>query len=222
MRNEVESIWNAALWSNISGDSIVEFLHRYRTSAKALKVRSSMLADFIDMMMKQGELRKWTVAIPGSGDTNATPLPMMPGIGMIKRSSTAPNDTETYRIGRLVSPRDEGIDLVDDDWKRALELTRKAWKPDPGRPRRQREEPSEPNGLGFRKARQLAGSGAEANGLFLLYPIDPRLTEHKLIKSDTVESVIGIALSFPVSASGAKVPYEVTNVYWEQEYGAPE
>lgn len=221
MRNDAESVWNAAIWNMVPGEKVVEFLQAYQTSAKAHKVRSAMLADFIEMMMKQGELRNWTVAIPGSGDATVF-LPTMPGIGMIKRVSTAPADTAAYRIGRLVSPRDEGIDLDDDDWQTALELTRKAWKADPGRQRRQHEEPSEPNGPGFRKARQLAASGPEASGLLLLYAIDPATTEHKLIRPETVDSVIGIALSFPVSASGAKVPYEVTNIYWEQEYGAPE
>lgn len=222
-RNGASTEWNAALWRDVPGELVVDFLRSYRTSPKALKVRSPLLADFIQTMMKEGELRSWTVAIPGSGSTVDAADKLFPGVGMIKRTTTNQTDDDAYRIGRLVSPRDEAIDLEDADWKIALETTRNAWHADPARQKRQQVAPDEPNGPGIRKARELAGlREGRSRGLLLLYPIDPQQSDHAKLKQSGVEAVMGISLSFPVSKSGATVPYEVTNVYWEQEYGASE
>jgi hypothetical protein len=51
------------------------------------------------------------------------------------------------------------------------------------------------------------------NGLLLLYPLDTGKTGTRL-------PLIGFALSFPDSEQAERVSYRVTNLYWQQEYGA--
>ena len=51
---------------------------------------------------------------------------------MLKRRAET-SSLEHYSIGRLLSPRDEAIDLDAAAYAAALEMTRKAWRPDPGR-----------------------------------------------------------------------------------------
>lgn len=220
-RDGATTSWNASLWSAASGEYVVDFLNSYATSKKAHKVRSQMLAQFISSMMAEGELRSWTIAVAGS--TAGRPLPAVPGIGMVERATREEDrdDKEAYRFGRLLSPRDETIDLDDDAWARALTLTKEAWKADPARQRRQQNEPTDPNGPAIRKVRQDLGGGTAPSGLMLLYAIDPKLTHHPAIeKMET--PVIAMALSFPSSNSGTKVAYDVTNLYWELEYGSAE
>ena len=40
---------------------------------------------------------------------------------------------DRYQIRRLLSPRDESIDLSETEWLAALKLTRAEWQADPGR-----------------------------------------------------------------------------------------
>jgi hypothetical protein len=67
---------------------------------------------------------------------------------MIQRSQNS-KDEGRYSIRRLLSTRDEGIDLDEAAWMAALDLSRKAWHADAAR-RRGETEPDEPNGPSMR------------------------------------------------------------------------
>ncbi len=65
---------------------------------------------------------------------------------------------DRYSIRRLMSPRDEAIDLDEGAWVRALELTRSAFRADPGRDE-SRTEPEAPQRSGHTmRAQQAAWS----------------------------------------------------------------
>jgi hypothetical protein len=211
--------WTGYLWDTVSGDKVVEFLTAYRTHSAALKVNSLVLADFVRSMMLEGELTSWTVALIGGGEGKGEPFEPAPGISvdMLKRSKDT-DHSDRYSIGRLLSPRDESIDLDTASWNAALDLATKAWHADPGR-RKAKEEPDEPNGAAIRYIRGFGAHGIPAHperGLLLLYALDP--AEANAGFPPETPAIITFGISFPGSRSGTKVRYEVNNVLWDQDY----
>jgi Z1 domain len=210
--------WQGRLWDSVSFEPILEFLRSYTTSDSALKARSNLIADFVDTLTRDGELQIWTVAVMGGSGREFEPLL---GLRQVKRSEDKGVESNgCYRIGRLLSPRDEAVDLSDKEWLRALEITKAAWRKSPGR---RKTEPKEPSGPAIRYVRgsDVNDGRSGRHGLLLLYPLDPHESENQSLKS-TNTPVIGMAISFPTSELGAKVPYSVNNVAWELQYGSPE
>ena len=70
-----------------------------------------------------------------------------PSTGPPQRSAN-PSFDDRYPIVRLLSPRDEAIDLDEPAWAAALAATSKAWKPDPTKQENGvlQKEPELPNG----------------------------------------------------------------------------
>ncbi len=214
LRGGKEHYWNGRIWQDVSVDLVLDFFRSYSTSESALKARSNLIADFVQSLSGDGELRKWTVAVMGGTGGEFDPLP---GLTLARREVDKDfKDSRDYRIGRLLSPRDESVDLDGDDWARALAATKAAWQKDPGR---RTSEPVEPNGPAVRLVRGT--TGAAGNGLLLIYPIDPATSAHAGITAVGLP-MIGIGVSFPTSDLGIKIPYSVNNVAWEQQYGSPE
>jgi hypothetical protein len=170
-------------------------------------------------MNKVGELTNWTIALIGSKDAK-TRDKVVDGVSVGRLVRQDKEVAGRYSIGRLLSPRDEAIDLNDVQWSAALELSRNSFKPDPARGRVNR--PDSPNGPAIRFIRGFGspdGSLAAAkNGLLLLYLLDK---SHELGEQDPTP-VVAFGLSFPGSKAGTKVEYKVNNVLWEQEYGQSE
>jgi hypothetical protein len=167
------------------------------------------------------ELTNWTVAFIGGGEGARCQISEGIELNMLKRVNNSIQENR-YSIGRLLSQRDESIDLDEGAWKLALELTHKAWHADPAR-LRETKEPDLPNGPAIREVRGFGGKNVEAHperGLLLLYALDPEKSEAGFSK-DT-PPIIGFGISFPGSNSGTKVEYKVNNVGWEKEYGPSE
>lgn len=210
--------WQGRIWEGVAFEPVLDFLRAYTTSDSALKARSNLIADFVASLTREGELRRWTVAVMGGSGRAFEPLP---GLKQVKRSEDKGIEVNGgYRIGRLLSPRDEAVDLTETEWLHALALTKAAWHKDQGR---RASEPEEPNGPAVRYARGTDRNDGQGrrHGLLLLYPIDPQESENKVLKL-TSTPVIGMAVSFPTSELGTKVPYSVNNVAWEQQYGSAE
>jgi hypothetical protein len=157
------------------------------------------------------------VALIGGGQGAVCELAPELNVDMLQR--TASELSDRYAIGRLLSPRDESIDLDEPEWRYALKITRDSWKADPGR-RRSKEEPDEPSGPAIRKVRGTGIEGSNGHperGLLLVYVLDPDKAGLQIPKG--LPPVVAIGLSFPASGSGVKVEYKVNNVAWTQEYG---
>ncbi len=213
--------WQGYAWKDIDSALVVEFLTRYETHTSASRVNTQLLSEFISKMNEVGELKKWTVALIGSKDAKTrTPVVDNLSVGALIRQDN--EVTGRYSIGRLLSPRDEGIDLDESQWIAALDLSRKAFKPDPARGRI--KSPESPNGPAIRFVRGFGspdGSVAPTkNGLLLLYLLDP-VGSNAPVKQDSAP-IVAFGLSFPGSKAGTKVEYKVNNVLWEQEYGHSE
>ena len=214
--------WGGYLWRSVRAADVIDFLSVYRTHPDAYKVRSQLLVEFIQSLNEAGELTDWTVVVIGGGEGGRYELAPGVVIDMIQRKNNRPKETDRYSIGRLLSPRDESIDLDESAWVAALDATRVNWKPDPARTPADAEPPTEPSGPYIRSVRGFGASGVPATpqrGLLLLYILDP-------VKAGLVPDTPPIAafgVSFPGSKTGRKVLYKVNSVQWQQwenQYGA--
>jgi hypothetical protein len=216
-RGDITQSWKGRLWSGVPAQNVTNYLSAYRTHPEAYKVNSTLLSEFISRMNKEGELTHWTAAVIGGGEGDSYNILPDLNVSMLQRAAGAMNNR--YAIGRLLSPRDETIDLTEGEWAYALQLTRQAWHADPGR-RRSKEEPTEPSGPAIRRVRGggVNGQGGHPDrGLLLIYLLDP--AKAGSLDLSSLPPVVGIGLSFPGSEAGVKVEYKVNNVAWTQEYG---
>ena len=216
--------WIGSLWSGRPSDDIADFFEAYATHPQSPKVISATIAQFIRAMAKNGELTSWTVAIIGGGKGHDHTFSSGVEVeGMIQRTWEV-KDGNRYSIGRLMSPRDEAIDLDDSAWRAALDVTRKAWRPDPARQKdsSQPSEPDVPSGKAIRIIRGRGypgGTAAPKRGVLLLYLVDPQAASKEVDPSAPTTPVVGFGVSFPSSDLGVKVEYKVDHLLWEQEYG---
>jgi hypothetical protein len=209
--------WQGALWTQCPADAVVDFFRNYVTHPDAMKVNSALIAEFIESMNTAGELTEWTVAVIGGGEGKKVELTSDLTVDTLLRRN---QDDTGYKIGRLLSPRDEAIDLSEAAWAAALDMTRKAWRSDPGRMEKA-EEPAAPNGPSIREIRGAGAEGVPAHperGLLLIYAVTP----DKDASGVNGEPVIAFGVSFPGSRAGRKVSYKVNNVAWELDYGSSE
>jgi hypothetical protein len=179
------------------------------------------MSEVIRSLVTEGELTDWTVALIGGGDGKQVEFRNGVSVDMLQRSAHIPH-ADRYSIRRLMSPRDETIDLDEAAWKAALAVTRTAFHADPARSGSE-EPPDAPNGPAIRRIRGLGAEGVPARperGVLFIYAIDPELAGPEAGLPPGVPAVVAFAISFPDSKSGTKVEYKVNNVAWEQEYGA--
>lgn len=211
-RDGKEQVWKGHVWSDVPPDRIVDFLEAYRSHREARKANSLLLAEFIRSLVKEGELTRWTVALIGGGEGDVLSLSAGVAVEMLKRAAHGQH-ADRYSIRRLMSPRDEAIDLDETSWLLALNETRRAFHADPGRNASQ-EEPDAPNGPAVRRVRP------KERGVLFIYAIDPALAGGDAGLPQDCPPIIAFAASFPASQSGARVKYSVNNTFWETEYGA--
>ena len=220
--------WNAWVWRDVSWKFVVEFFSGYDTHPSAHKVNSAVLAEFVGAMAENGELTSWTVAVIGGGDGAQ-------GAGcvlceqyrlehMVIRHDSGGAEGRAdcaghYSIARLLSPRDETLDLDASAWEAALRLTQSSWIRDPARSACDsgREPPGAPSGVSVREVRGLGADGVGAHperGLLLLFPIDPKGAGCPA----GFLPVTGFGVSFPASRSALRVSYRVDHLLWDTEY----
>jgi hypothetical protein len=208
------------LWSGVPAETIADFFASYVTHPKARKVNSALLTEFVRAMAAVGELTSWTVVLLGGGAGGRHVF--AGGLEIAKMPTRAPDPEikDRYSIGRLLSPRDEAIDLDETAWNAALDMTIKAWRPDPARQKdgAAPTAPEVPNGPSIRRVRGDGAAGvpgARERGLLLLYPLDPAVAG---VEGSTAP-VMAFGASFPTSRSGTVVEYQVDHLLWENEYG---
>ena len=226
-RGELKQQHKGWLWESVPVEHIAEFFDSYQTRPESHKVNSKLLSQFIKDMSGKGELTSWTVyLVGGSGGNPATFHGGLQIESMLTRTTNS-GKLDRYSFGRLLSPRDEAIDMDLPAWDAALALTKaKRGKRASSFPQEgDTKQPEYPSGPAIRRVK---GEGAEGvlsardRGLLLLYPLDPCKSDSQnpAFQSRTTPAM-GIGVSFPVSNSGVKVEYLVDHKLWS-EYGASE
>jgi hypothetical protein len=204
------------VWHGVSGPDVADLLSGFTTHEHARKANGMLLAQYIRSCIADGELTDWTVALISVQSGGPTETIGGQTVGLIKRSAL-PDDSkaDVYRIRRIGSPKDETIDLDERAVGRALEKTRRMWRDNPPRGRRD-AEPSIPNGPSIRSERP------RQRGLLLLYPLDPARAydadDPRRFEPD-FPPIVGFAVSFPESPGAPTIEYAVNNTYWQMEMG---
>jgi hypothetical protein len=190
----------------VPSEEIIEgFLTDYIPS-KAHRVRPAFIAEYIRRCQRVGELGSWTVRLVSSKTGQLTKIGPYK-IGLVERAATNdPATEERYRIRRIVSPADESTDLGDDQWRRALEATRKAAEGKRDKNGNPRKPPVVPSGTPLRRQRRTD------QVLLLLYPLKNPLSGDQ----STATPVVGFAISFPFSEHSTETEY-VVNEIWQQQ-----
>jgi hypothetical protein len=222
-RGEKQHRWaGARLWSEVEATTVAAFLRNVKTHEAATSVDSGRLAEFIERQTKVSELVDWTVVLLGNGkgmESNVGGLPINCITRDEKKNSRVTGkgpEKDKVSVRRILSPRDEAIDLDGPAWAQAVIKTKQIRTIDAAREGDAEEsEPEDdvprndlPSGPGIRAVRP------KEKGLLLLYPLDPAV-----LGFDDKVPVVGFGLSFPASDSTVAVSYEVNNVF-ASEYGA--
>ena len=219
---ETDEWKGTVLWKDVPVARVSAFLRTVLSHECAYKVQGRLMADYIDIVARKGDMITWTVALMGK--EGVEPWPLGPTrVGLITRRGTLHKSGSRFTIQRLLSPRDEAIDLDGAAWVQALDLTKKAWTADSARA--QQKEPEVPSGPMIRQVRP------KERGLLLLYLIDNTDLTKKdspdVAKKDSEpvftlpHPLVGFAVSFPGTAAPSTVEYIVNNVFWQQERGVP-
>lgn len=215
----VQKWGNSVLWENIPASKVLEFLDQYKTHPAARKAGSEQSAQFIREMNESGELLKWNVAVIG-GNTRNNPVQLTPDIQIKPVFRRATTITENgYSIGCLPSSRDESIDVDYPMWKDALEMSKAAWKQDPGNAKKEPEVPAGPvirrlRGFGNPESNILPG-----NPLLMLYLVNVHREDEEISPSDLSGKIAGFCISYPFSRnSSVTIRYCVNNVFLEEMY----
>jgi len=208
------------IWSGVPAEDIVEgFLDDYQ-AGNAPRTRPAFIAEYIRNCRRFGELANWTVRLVSSSSKAGQRKNIgSHEIGLIERAPKNEDETaagERYRIGRIVSPSDEGRDLIvgSDKWIRALQAARVTAALLPGRNGKPKKIPDFPAGPALRHERP----SSEAH--LLIYPLkDPRED-----RAPGMPPVVGFAISFPYTGhpEQAAVEYVVNEVWQQQLLGEPD
>lgn len=206
------------LWNNVPWESVHRFLSRYRTVQDRTSFDAEAAASYLEAQVRHHELVRWSVAIAeqtrpverlGSVDFEIDDVEPVNAISRTRLKS------DINSIGVLTNPAqsggatrrgDEEIGLTDEDILRA------------------RQEFGDEKYERIRDA--LLAQRTSEEGLLVLYPISryslPRpASSTRLALFDDPhqggETVIGVALGFPPSASEATIEYVAGSVAQEKD-----
>ncbi|MCB9789039.1 MAG: Z1 domain-containing protein [Deltaproteobacteria bacterium] len=206
------------VWRGVPTDAVLGFLTDYREHDASKRVKTSLLADYIQRESVQGRLTEWTIFL-ASGKSERERALGSARIRLATRGWKGSAEDRSrlraeghYRIGRLLDPEDEGADFTSRRWEQALMKTQKLWDGS----KEERGTASRPDGPVIRSLRD------PTRGLLLLYLLDWGSDEEAKVEPDAREiPIVGFGISFPQvdAAHATKVRYVVNNVYWQQELG---
>lgn len=188
----------ALLWRQIDADRVCDFLSYYETEPTARLANSRLWINFIrNQHRRSGELALWDIALLGGNEGE----PYRVG-GLDLRPRLRKRDEEVaqgsgYRIRRLLTNRDAGIDLAPTAWDAA-----RAYDPQNRLNGERRREPTSQANCWARKSFSVPP-------LLAIYLPQPDDYDRDLAP------VVGVAIAFPGSDNAITLPvrYTVNSVY---------
>jgi hypothetical protein len=201
------------LWRGVSGSEVLRFLSGFSFADKDLtRTPSTAVTAYISDRLAAGELKEWTVLVNAaeSPEANDKVRRLSFRIGdksryTIIRRRTDETDlaSDRYRVKRLGSPKDEGVDLSADEWEKAV-AEMASLKADPNASNEVRE------GLRIRHNRPAG------RGLMILHMLTPT----NCLRADKLDQRVPLVapyISFPHSPGATPVQYKLSYRYWEDE-----
>ncbi|MGW0589044.1 Z1 domain-containing protein [Streptosporangium sp. NPDC002607] len=189
---------------DVPAQVVLDFLEGFDVSPRVLTANPENLVSYIRAQMDRDELIRWTVAVTG-GSSTARLTTHGADIPLVKRTPIGAHprmrDGE-FEVGVLVSPAHEALGLSPAVMKQAFDLTVEKF-----RKRGKGKTPARASGEFLRMLRD------PAEGLLLIYPIDPVLSEIEVPKEGI--PVVGYAVAFPQSVHAEKVRYRVNEIFLE-------
>lgn len=199
------------VWTGVPVDQIMAFLDDYAMDESAIRVKTAPIMDYIRRQNGYHELTRFVVGLVSQASAREgigvldLGVACHPVINLIERTKLkAPSNS----LKAIATPlQDEKLGLTEEQIRRAEEDNLQSGRKD---------------GSGYRKAR------SPEEGLLLIYPISKFSGERLRLQQNSEtrqplfgdpangEHVIGIALSFPRSQSGA------TGEYWTGPIGLSE
>jgi hypothetical protein len=189
----------------VPADVVLEFLRGFEVSPRVLSANPDNIAEYITAQNAKDELVQWTIAV--AAGKSATPL-LLPGgteQPLVHRKTITESRVQATEceVGVLVSPADEALGLPPQQERAAFRETE-----DEFRQRGKDKPPKRASGEALRKHRN------PAEGLLLVYPIDPAASGAEVEKPDT--PIVGYAVAFPRSATAKSVQYRVNQVFLDE------
>ncbi|BCW88251.1 hypothetical protein sos41_13900 [Alphaproteobacteria bacterium SO-S41] len=209
------------LWQDVGASDVIDFLDSFSTHEDAARANSSVLAKYIRQQLLRGELTNWNVLLVGGdgeeaisvGGVSVNAVIRQPKGGWLSGSDypRVIKPAEKFVIRRLLSPRDEAVDLDAAAFDAAMAETVAT---PPKRQRKTDDPPAFPSGVFLRKRR------SPTHGLLLLYPLArlaplkrPDGSEFNHLFLPEEPNPIGLGISFPASENAASVTYVVNSIY---------
>lgn len=184
------------LWQSVPGPAVLDFLQRFRVDDSVRSVSMPLLCAYIDRQQEQGELTRWTVAIKGRRNIDATLGEALWGVPGGRIAQIARNRllSDPNSLGVITEPGDEEAGLSPELLAQARQVA---------------QVENRDRNPAARSVRP------PTDGLLLLYPISrhsapgPRSNTRLRLFEDPsgpqARDVIAFALSFPPSTHAATV-----------------
>lgn len=191
---------NHHFW-NCSGEQVIDFIRNFRTATE--QMQRGLLVSYIQKQMSKGNLTDWTVVLVNVQEKNrgvrihSTGLEEL-AVGASKRGSNTDADSAFYVANNAAvsGPNYESLDLTDEEYQKALELTITEWEKarKEGKTKR-KTKPTSPFANCAKYVRK------QAKGLLLLFNMD---------FGDTRTDIFTYVLSLPYLADkdDVSVAYE--------------
>ncbi|MGW3336149.1 Z1 domain-containing protein [Streptomyces sp. NPDC001009] len=202
----VDATTGSLVWSDVSPETVAAgFFDTYKSAPEANRIRPELIAEYIRHCARQGELGRWTVRIVSRKDAATTTELADRTLGAVVRSAsvTALTTFGRHTIKRVLSPRDEALDLDQQQYESALAKTRELALGEikrNGEPR----NPMLPSSFQIRMQRR------SDQPLLLVYLIEAPEGSGVNIP------LIGFAASFPLSRVDNAKEYVVNVPWWTQ------
>lgn len=197
---------NNLVWYDRPANEIIDFLGHFQTLENLKAYDPQNLIRFINNQLPNGELTQWRVVLMSKRNaTNSFEFILdrsAQKIGaFIRKEDENESSNEIYflRKSHIISPKDEFIDLPENEYEDALELTREL------RGRQGKDgEPAYPNGQLVRNEIR-----SPQNPLLLIYLLDTEESLKSYPMQARTNPFVGYAISFPKSNYSAFVSYAV-------------
>ena len=192
------------LWRNVNPREIIGFFEEFKGVENLKRAEPGKLIQYIQSQLRNDELTNWSVALMSKSGGKTTVFSFNEDkkyIGQWIRKEDENNssrDIYFVRKSHIISPKDEFVDLTDDDFKLALDLTNRYLRS------KDEKEKTQPIGRIIREEVR-----SPQNPLLLIYLLDTKESLTKFQMEDSSVPFVGYAISFPRSNYNIPVSYAV-------------